>query len=144
MFSQNWCITVHKVVIDAPLVCTCTVVRLVCICGIVLMTWVLVLGNGHQVFCVAEIENADFGSELIGFKFEEELRKATVGLTPAVEENTSPKATGYLISTSPPGDLPTEFWGHDRPQSFCSMFKVLLHCHRSTKEFLDSPQETLG
>ena len=35
-----------------------------------------------------------------------------------------PKAVGYLISTSPPGYLPEEFWGYDRSQSNCSMFKV--------------------
>lgn len=39
-------------------------------------------------------------------------------------EDTSPKATGYLISTSLPGPLPDEFWGHSAPQTLCSMFKV--------------------
>ncbi len=73
----------------------------------------------------------------------EEIQKTQMGYTPATED-TSPKATGYLISTSPSGDLPLEFWGHDRPQSICSMFKILLHCHRSEKAIPDSPQETLG
>ena len=60
-------------------------------------------------------------------------------------EDTGPKATGYLISTSPPGDLPNEFWGHEKPHNFCSIFKVLLHCHRIPLErTADSPQETLG
>ena len=83
----------------------------------------------------------DFGTELSGIDFSQEIQQ--LGLNP-VSEDTSPKATGYLISTSPPGNLPQEFWGHDRPQSFCSMFKVLLHCHRSEKAIPDSPQETLG
>ena len=39
-------------------------------------------------------------------------------------EDTVPKAVGYLISTSPPGYLPEEFWGYEKPQSSCSMFKV--------------------
>lgn len=56
----------------------------------------------------------------------------------------APKATGYLISTSPCGGLPLEFWGYQKPYLECSLFKVLLHCHRSEKEFADSPQETLG
>lgn len=86
----------------------------------------------------------DFGSELSGINFSEELQASQLGYTPAAAEDTSPKATGYLISTSPPGDLPLEFWGHDRPQSFCSMFKVMLHCHRSEKAIPESPQETLG
>lgn len=40
------------------------------------------------------------------------------------EDVRAPLATGYLISTTPPGNLPTEFWGHDKPQSMCHMFKV--------------------
>ena len=83
------------------------------------------------------------GGFLSGINFHEEITNSQIGMTPAVED-TSPKATGYLISTSPPGDLPSEFWGHDRPHSYCSMFKVLLHCHRSEKVPADSPQETLG
>lgn len=89
----------------------------------------------------------DFGGldELSGINFSEEFQNSQLGFSPASDsEDTSPKATGYLISTSPPGDLPLEFWGHDRPQSFCSMFKILLHCHRSEKPIPDSPQETLG
>lgn len=39
-------------------------------------------------------------------------------------EDSVPKAVGYLISTSPPGHLPEEFWGYERSQSSCSMFKV--------------------
>ena len=65
------------------------------------------------------------------------------GITLGADAGT-PKATGYLISTSPCGGLPLEFWGYQKPYSECSMFKVLLHCHRSEKEFADSPQETLG
>eukprot|EP00731_Ephydatia_muelleri_P022484 Em0015g67a len=65
------------------------------------------------------------------------------GITLGADAST-PKATGYLISTSPCGGLPLEFWGYQKPYSDCSMFKVLLHCHRSEKEFADSPQETLG
>ena len=38
--------------------------------------------------------------------------------------NSVPEAVGYLISTSPPGHLPEEFWGYERSQSSCSMFKV--------------------
>lgn len=84
----------------------------------------------------------DLGSELSGINIGEELQNSQIGFTPAVED-TTPKATGYLISTLPPGDLPKEFWGHERPQTCCSMFKVLLHCHRSEK-LADSPQETLA
>ena len=40
------------------------------------------------------------------------------------EDIRAPLATGYLISTVPPGHLPNEFWGHDKPQSVCHMFKV--------------------
>ena len=39
-------------------------------------------------------------------------------------EDSIPKAVGYLISTSPPGHLPEEFWGYEKSQSSCSMFKV--------------------
>jgi len=81
--------------------------------------------------------------DLTGINIHEELSKTQMDYAPT-QEDTSPKATGYLISTAPPGDLPAEFWGHDRPQSTCSMFKVLLHCHRSEKAIPDSPQETLG
>ena len=38
--------------------------------------------------------------------------------------NSVPEAVGYLISTSAPGHLPEEFWGYERSQSSCSMFKV--------------------
>ena len=88
-----------------------------------------------------DVGGIDFASEIGNINFQEEIRN--LGYSSGTED-TSPKATGYLISTSPSGDLPLEFWGHDRPQSFCSMFKVLLHCHRSEKPIPDSPQETLG
>ena len=38
--------------------------------------------------------------------------------------NSVPEAVGYLISTTPPGHLPEEFWGYERQQASCSMFKV--------------------
>lgn len=82
----------------------------------------------------------DLGSELQGMDFGE--GGAQLGVGQGVEDCT-PKAMGYLISTSPTGDLPEEFWGHDRPQTVCSMFKVLLHCHSHTKAYED-PQATLG
>ena len=59
-------------------------------------------------------------------------------------EDSIPKAVGYLISTSPPGYLPEEFWGYEKSHSSCSMFKVSLHLHISEKAIADSPQETLG
>lgn len=90
-----------------------------------------------------DVGGIDFGAELSGINFHEEIQNSQLGFSSG-NEDTSPKATGYLISTSPPGDLPLEFWGHDRPQGFCSMFKILLHCHRSEKAIPESPQETLG
>ena len=45
------------------------------------------------------------------------------GITLGADAGT-PKATGYLISTSPCGGLPLEFWGYQKPYSECSMFKV--------------------
>ena len=48
--------------------------------------------------------------------------------------NSVPVAVGYLISTSPPGHLPEEFWGYERSQCSCSMFKV--SCHTSPKNFV--------
>lgn len=45
------------------------------------------------------------------------------GITLGADAST-PKATGYLISTSPCGGLPLEFWGYQKPYSDCSMFKV--------------------
>lgn len=44
------------------------------------------------------------------------------------EDIRAPLASGYLISTIPPGNLPSEFWGHDKPQSVCHMFKVRGGC----------------
>lgn len=99
--------------------------------------------TSEHALLFSDVGGIDFGSELSGIDFHEELQNSQLGFSP-VTEDMSPKATGYLISTSPSGDLPLEFWGHDRPQSFCSMFKVLLHCHRSEKAIPDSPQETLG
>ena len=84
----------------------------------------------------------DIGSELAEMDFGEDFHSTLAqGM-----DNVTPKATGYLISTSPTGELPDGFWGHDRPQTVCSMFKVLLHCHKveNSKAFPDSPQETLG
>lgn len=69
----------------------------------------------------------DLNSELSGIDLGEEFRNAPLGMAQGVEE-TLPKATGYLISTSPPGDLPDEFWGHDKPQTLCTMFKVSSEC----------------
>ena len=51
---------------------------------------------------------------------------AQVGMVAGAEDSV-PKAVGYLISTSPPGHLPEEFWGYERSQSSCSMFKVGTH-----------------
>ncbi len=86
----------------------------------------------------------DFGAELSGINVFDELTKSHPAYTIPVED-TGPKATGYLISTAPPGELPNEFWGHEKPQNLCSIFKVLLHCHRIPLErSADSPQETLG
>ncbi len=82
----------------------------------------------------SDLQNIDFG--------EADFHSAQLGMGQGAEDST-PKAMGYLISTSPTGELPDEFWGHDRPQTVCSMFKVLLHCHRSVKAIVD-PQETLG
>ncbi len=82
----------------------------------------------------------DLDSELQGMDFGEAGIHMGVGQG---AEDCTPKAVGYLISTSPTGELPDEFWGHGRPQTVCSMFKVLLHCHRSVKAYVD-PQQTLG
>ena len=65
----------------------------------------------------------DLNSELSTIDLGEEFHNAPLGMGQGVED-TLPKATGYLISSSPPGDLPDEFWGHDKPQTLCSMFKV--------------------
>lgn len=70
----------------------------------------------------------DLDSQLSNWGFEEDLRTAPVtGMTQGGED-TIAKATGYLISTAPPGQLPKEFWGHSRPHSFCTMFKVSGGC----------------
>ena len=53
-----------------------------------------------------------------------EAFQTTQLVTPGTEDVRAPLAVGFLISTTPPGLLPEEFWGHDRPQTMCSMFKV--------------------
>jgi hypothetical protein len=59
------------------------------------------------------------------------------------EDAKAPLASSYLISTVPSGSLPNEFWGHDKPQSVCQMFKTLLHCHLSVHAFPGNPPDVL-
>ena len=54
-----------------------------------------------------------------------DFQTTNFGTTPGGEDARAPLATGYLISTTPPGNLPSEFWGHDKPQTVCNMFKVM-------------------
>ena len=65
----------------------------------------------------------DIDSELQSMDFGEDFPNTQLGMAQGMED-ALPKATGYLISTSPPGKLPEEFWGHDKPQTSCSLFKV--------------------
>lgn len=67
----------------------------------------------------------DLDSQLSNWGFEEDLRNApgVAGMAQGGED-TIAKATGYLISTAPSGQLPKAFWGHSRPHSFCTLFKV--------------------
>ena len=67
----------------------------------------------------------DIDSELQSMDFGEDFPSTQLGVAQGMED-TLPKATGYLISTSPPGQLPDEFFGHDKPQTACSLFKVCI------------------
>ena len=64
-----------------------------------------------------------FSSALGDMDFGEAFQTTQL-VTPGTEDVRAPLAVGFLISTTPPGLLPEEFWGHDRPQTMCSMFKV--------------------
>ena len=65
-----------------------------------------------------------FSSAFSGMDFGEAFQNTQLGVTPGTEDVRAPLAVGFLISTTPPGLLPEEFWGHDRPQTICTMFKV--------------------
>ena len=65
-----------------------------------------------------------FGVDILdGIEMDHIHLDTQVGITLGADAGT-PKATGYLISTSPCGGLPLEFWGYQKPYSECSMFKA--------------------
>jgi hypothetical protein len=114
--------------------------------------------NAMDDFEFAGFSDTGGGGEMAGFQMDDSLFSALDSMDILVEPeapegaqvmvsgaaNSLPEAVGYLISTSPPGHLPEEFWGYERSQSSCSMFKVSLHLRIYEKAIADSPQETLG
>jgi hypothetical protein len=115
------------------------------------MSHVMVLPQDHRAEAAApctpnpmdEFEFTTFpeaggGGEMAGFQMDDSLFSALDSMDILMEpevpggghmmvagaEDSIPKAVGYLISTSPTGYLPEEFWGYEKSQSSCSMFKV--------------------